>query len=789
MSGMSAGLREVRRKLQLAARSLVPVVIDQGPFQAKLGSYVDALEDEGDRQWLRLFPIAAAAIAPEDRLSGGVRVYSVDAQVPWVLSAHRIEPMGGRAARVLVDVRSRLEPLPPRTQARVNGPGCEALVLVAAMATDDRDLHVFPVLGLGATHCMIESTVPLEPGIRIDPVELRGDRRILRRAAATVLDAIPWCSPQGNRLFRCRLSLGDVQADPARSSRDLIAQPRRIKRYLDLAAMMQRPGWLTGQGKMLGSVRLAAVGTDDMRVTLADLESEAALPPQVTVGFELFGSSYELDVRVVQQTGLQVTLSLPLLLRRRRWRREKRAETKLMEPLTVLFHNPAMGITVRRPLRDLSFGGLCFEANLKTDILWRNLPLENVTVEWRGQGVSLGDMEVRGVQGSKRALVHVAGRNDRGTADTAFINLLAALRNPDIAMHEGADFRTMLDLYRRAGLVADFMLRNIESVAPMVSATWRRMHQPKADVACTLVHPQTGTPQSTFSGVRAWERTWLAQHFGASATSFGQASGAVHVAYFDYVLPRDDAHHIVFFIKADNTGTNTFQQRFLEVAGTPESVARVKVNYWMKQGSDGVTDQSVIEPGSTPCRIRPMRRGDERLVARAAERMLGEEPARALSMVEGEFKLPNARKAFRAAGLLRGRRIELVTKDGTAAMALFQEETSPGVNLTWMLNACWLLPICPQLDADRTVTRAAVDRILSQPSSTPTGDRFVITVDETDVSVLEEAGFERLADVWLYALNRSGLYRYSEYIADRYGEVGALTMRRKEARVAMQEVG
>ncbi len=778
-SSKQSGLRDVLRRLDKAARALTPVVLDQGRDQAKLGSYLDRIESDAAGQWLWLAPIAADGIAPLRLLPpSGIRVCSTVPGEPWALCARRIEPAGDRAARVLIDERARLVDLPARDLARVDGPGREPLVLVVPTATDDRDLHVFPVIGLSASHGMIESTVPLVPGTRYDPVELLGDGRILRRAAATVLEAIPWRSAQGARLFRCRLALSEAHAEESGRAHDLVSQPQRIKRCLDLAAMMSRPAWLEAGGSARLQVKITAATKDCLRLTLGE-EAPGDIAPHVTVGFELFGASYELDVRLLAREAAHIDVSLPLLLRRRRWRREKRAEDHIREKLTVSFRNPATGAITVRKIRDLSFGGLCFEADARTDVLWKRLPMEQVSVMWNAETVHLGDMEVRALERRAGGLVlaHAAGRGDAARDETGLINLLAAVRNPEVRMHDGSDFRAMLDIYRRAGLVADFMLRNLEPVAPIAATNWRRLHDRKADVAFTLVYPAVGTPQVTFSGVRAWNFAWLSQHFGATSTQLGHGSGAVHVAYVDHVLPRSDAHHFVFFMKEDSLAMGSFQGHFLEVAGTPEAVSRVRLNYWVGKASG--TDGRPLS-----CKPRSLRRGEEKLIARAAERLLGTAPARALSMVEGGLSLSDTRARFRKAGLERSRKVHVLGSGGVAALALLEERTSPGVNLTLMLNAWWILPVVSEAAEGGDVMTAAAQAILCSAGSGD--DRFVITVDGTNVGALEAAGFERLADVWLYVMNRSGIYRYCEYIADRYGNVGARSVGRKTVRTLLE---
>ena len=56
--------------------------------------------------------------------------------------------------------------------------------------------------------------------------------------------------------------------------------------------------------------------------------------------------------------------------------------------------------------------------------------------------------------------------------------------------------------------------------------------------------------------------------------------------------------------------------------------------------------------------------------------------------------------------------------------------------------------------------------------------------DGTPTGPLVEAGFEKLADLHFYVINRSGFRRYQEYVADRYGELEVKMIKRSAARVA-----
>jgi hypothetical protein len=126
----------------------------------------------------------------------------------------------------------------------------------------------------------------------------------------------------------------------------------------------------------------------------------------------------------------------------------------------------------------------------------------------------------------------------------------------------------------------------------------------------------------------------------------------------------------------------------------------------------------------------------------------------------------------------------VVTRDEQVVVAVLGEQTSPGVNLTFMLNAWWVLPVHARLDQGGRATSLALDIVLRQPAPVPGGDRFVITVPETPAELMLDAGFEKIGRVYLYVHSRSGLHRYYQYVADRYGEVRAAVTRRQATRLA-----
>jgi hypothetical protein len=263
---------------------------------------------------------------------------------------------------------------------------------------------------------------------------------------------------------------------------------------------------------------------------------------------------------------------------------------------------------------------------------------------------------------------------------------------------------------------------------------------------------------------------------------FSGGTGQLQLAVLDYIQRRPDGQYYMFFVKSDNRPMSAFLERFLATTGTPEATERRTIQFWRRLGSLPAWHTAPHEG----LRVSPMRPSQEKLVSRGAERVLGVHGTSGLSLVPGEFYLPNTSKQLAEVGITRGRNCSLVSQGRVPQWSVIEEITSQGFNLTWMLNASWLLPVHANSDHDRRGLRLALQHILEKPPQSPTGDIFINTVEEADSEVLEEAGFEKLADVHMYTLNRAGLNRYFHYTSDRYGEVDLRTEQRRVRRSGIQ---
>ncbi|HJK97476.1 MAG TPA: hypothetical protein RMF84_09655, partial [Polyangiaceae bacterium LLY-WYZ-14_1] len=686
--------------------------------------------------------------------------------------------------------------------------------------------QVYPVVDLAVDSVAIDAVAPLEPGTLLDPIEVVGRRHVVRIASAVVREALPWVTARGEPRFRCRLALGRPGLAPEEAAGDLLVDPRGVRRALELASMMQAPLRVvsptavssppTGTGlRLVGALR------DRLRLGADGPELAAGLRERraVRVTFDLFAVSYEMDVRVLEAGAgagaplratttppsigvIDLEVAFPLVLRRRR--RRRRPRVVLPEGVHLDVRNTATGERVAHPVLDASFGGFCLASDPARDLLWPDLPLEEAELCWGDRRAALGDLRVRSVDpdlaassldAAPRERCHVELRaKERASDDPLLIDLLATFGHPELEVHTGEGFPEIVGTYDEAQLLAGYMKDNLRPVAPAAAVHWRRLHQAPGHLVRTLVHRDAqGRPDATISSLRAWDRTWLIQHFGATSADGFRWSGELQEATLDWIIPRTDGDYMLFFVHAANRRMNAFYQRFIELTGTPEAIAQSGIRLFRLPAKEAASPAGIRGDAPGESGVRPRgtagrpSQGERRLVARSAEARFGTMAADALGFRPDELELPRCAEAFAAAELVRRRRPEVVRVGRRARAALLHEDLSVGLNLTWMQNASWVLPLGGRPELDPEAMPAVVDALLRRPAPSPAGDRFALLPEGVSGEGLEREGWLHLLDARVYVLNRAGLHRYYHYVTDRYGEVGIRKASRSAA--AAQRAG
>jgi len=730
--------REHTRALRAAARSLTPVILRRLRDPLRYESALDRVDGRGDRAELWIHPTPAAELAGP----GGLVVHLSDPALTLFTRTPRIVDADTLAFPLnTVRVRER----PDRAHRAIGY--TSGLVLTAPSGVGD--LRVLPVVDVGSEVCAVRSPEALAEGFVLHGVELVGDAGVLRRCAATVLECVPWVTIRGTREFRLRLRMHDARGRPG-PTHDTVDDPERVLRVLELAALLRT-------NARLGVCRGRVAGVEGAELSLEGVGDEVVAGTRCSVELDLFAVSYEGQVRVLAHDGAHARTTLPLFLRRRRRRAEERSLVGEADHVSVSFRNPVTQSEELRRIRDISQGGLRFEVE-KEDVLWRGLHLENAALLDRGHRISLGSLEVRARPGSD---CRVSFGDSRCAQQEEFAALLTRIRQPDLEIHDGSTFRSQLALYRHVGLLMPYMEDQLAAAGSALDDNWLRAHQSGA-IARTLARYEDGEAVASVTATMGWNRSWLGQHLAARKNRSGCTPGTLLLAFLDHVLLRPDCRWMVFFVTEHNEKMNRIHERFAELTGTPDAMARYGAGVWVMQGP--------VEP-IDGVRVRPRKRRDDALIARASARQMGSLVASGLSF---DSRIDATQRRYKRLGLRRGREVRIAGTHGRPRIATLTERTSAGLCIPGILNATWMLPLHFVRTPARAPCRRSVHAALADLTLEPDEPNRLVFADPTiDESTFSSLGLSKLTDAYVYVMSRAGLRRYASYLTESYGELNA----------------
>ncbi|MEM7449368.1 MAG: hypothetical protein AAF355_14135 [Myxococcota bacterium] len=775
---MHSAVDEVLDAANEAVRGLCPVTVHFGDGRIQLQSYAHRIDIE--HYELCLSPIEDEGV-PKRATKVYIDWYGQNTGFRLRLHSFRMREDGALGCSLS---RGRLERLPEPDRPHRKHETGEPLMMVVPAGLDGIEVQVFPILGLSAEECTIDSTKAVPPGTVLDPVEILSDLYVIRRASAVVTQVTPWRSAHGTRRFHCRLKLHPADLQKG-CLHDVLSDPPSIQRVLRLSALRRAGGWLDAPSLGRSPAVLTELTDNSLAVELAGSlgfsgQETSVISTRVRFGIELFAISYDMDVRLLNRTQDRLELSLPLVLRRRRRRRENRTQIPEDEAVSVRFRHPVDREAYTRQVVDISYGGICILADTEKDLAWEGLPLRDLSVTWRNGVVEVGEAHIVAVDERPDGKVYFHARFEfpRISEQPDLVDLVATLGHPMLEVTKGEDFSGMLDLYTRSGIYHDYMVPNLEPVLEEASENWLRVRDHGSDLVRTLVHRDVDRSiDATVTILRSWEYTWLLQHFGAVSSNGFRWSGELQLATLNFLVGRRDFRFAFFWVEAKNRSMNALYERFFELTGTAEAIERSEVQLWALPAGAARRDPKEFEGV-----VRPLLAEDESLVAHGAERAFGPMTAASLSIVPDEMGLPDTSLRYGNAGLKRDRTCFVFDDGRGPRAALLSEYLSPGLNLTWKLNATWLTPVFEDLTGSDLTQ--ALDFIASRPRASDSVDTFALVPTTTDQEVLRALGWEQRMHVYTYIMNRAGVLRYSQYVADRYGSVGIRASRRKDVGVA-----
>jgi hypothetical protein len=670
----------------------------------------------------------------------------------------------------------------PSRSARL-APPSDVAFAICLVEVEGGGRQCYPILDIGVRGLRIETNAPLALGTVLGDLVVLYRREVLRNGEGVVTSCTPALYPDGRQVYECGFryrSAGRSRTDASlidrveRAERAEIDDVSRVRAILwalcDLGYEVAISG-PTGvvKGRMLQQGAIDRSRVPELRCRVDDADRLPLRSGAVTVECSLFGSGYRFYARITDRKGDVLTMSPSPKLREWHRRGEERTPLDSRSGAIVSYRHALTGARRAHSLIDLSSHGFSFPPGASDEELWPGLPLKQVRIQLGAVTFKAPEVAVRSVSPS-RVSAEMRALPDR-EADLMREQLIE--HGPEaIQFHDGRGFDELVAFHRSMNLLERDMEANLAVTLDETRRTWRLAHDRSARLMRTAIVPWRGGIGAALTSVRAYERTWVFQHSAVASGAVPAGAGQLHGILMRLAAHRRDGEYIAGAIDASAKTMHGLVSSFFSQSAPAHRGAMRLTLYAAPARTEpaGGSDRVPL--------IRPLRGRDESLVEHVGARQLDPVCARALSLRAGEIGLPQTRAAYAKLGIERRREAFGAFSDDQCVAVLLQETASPGLSLSGLMSASFLLPVLPGADPDgaKQLALCALARAARVPGDPP--NRFLFVPTDTDHGPVLAAGFRPIGQCTYFALHRLGILEYQRYIADKYGLLQARLRRR-----------
>jgi hypothetical protein len=665
-----------------------------------------------------------------------------------------------------------LESAPARRPSRSTrlSPPADVAFAICLIEVEGGGRQCYPILDIGVRGLRIETSVPLALGTALGDLLVLFRREVLRSGEGVVTSCSPALYSDGRLVYECGVryrSTSPRRIETTAGDRVEIDDVSRVRAILWALCDLEYEVTVSGptglvKGRMLQQAAMIDRGrVPELRCRVSDADRLPIRSGAVTVECSLFGSGYRFYARITERTGDVLTLSPAPKLREWHRRAEERTPLGPGSGAIVSYRHSLTGARRVHPLIDLSSGGFSFSPGAHDEELWAGLPLKEIRIQlgelsFRPPVVAIRSVSPTRVSAEMRALP------DR-QADLLREQLIENGPDP-IQFHDGGAFDDLVAFHRSKKLLTPEMEASMTAAFDESRRSWRIAHARSAGLMRTALVPWRGGIGASLTSVRAYERTWIFQHNAVASGPVPAGAGQLHGILMRLAAHRSDGEYVAGIISSGARGMHGLVTNFFTQSAPAHRGATRLLLYGAPAAPEPANDQRSV---------RRLRGRDELLIEHVGARTLDPVCARALGLRAGELELPATRAAYKKLGLERARDAYGAFADDRCVAVLLRETASPGLCLSGLLSAAYLLPVLPDADPDGSRRRALCQlaRATRIPGDPPI--RFLFLPDGADDAPARASGFSPIGQCTFFALHRLGILEYQRYVADKYGMLQA----------------
>ena len=278
----------------------------------------------------------------------------------------------------------------------------------------------------------------------------------------------------------------------------------------------------------------------------------------------------------------------------------------------------------------------------------------------------------------------------------------------------------------------------------------------------------------TASAVQAYEHTWLFQHLAASGHPMRLIPKYVMLGLAQFLMENREIKYLITYFRKENSFPRKMYSGFMECYPLEEQLRFSRHSFLSLDLETGasIREAPVLSGGRAGggMTVGHPTEADKEVIENYFERHLHPLLIRSRSLSGDVLHLPETSAVFRSRGLKRERSCLVAKQGGRLYAFALLENSSPGVNLSGLLNTFSIYTVHPGGERAREARKSLLRIVLECYRSWDARVAICLT-DETDLTDYLEAGFRKEKEYISLSWSRRTIKSYYDYVQERFSRV------------------
>ncbi len=442
-------------------------------------------------------------------------------------------------------------------------------------------------------------------------------------------------------------------------------------------------------------------------------------------------------------------------------RKTRNPRRNLSPSPTIVFDHPLVRKRVHREVSDISSSGFSVHEKPDEVLLMPGLIIPQLTINYVDAVKLTCSAQVIYRQPAEDDMIRCGlAITDMSIESYSFLTgILARAQDPHAYVSPEVDMDELWEFLFESGFIYPSKYRLMQTDRDLFKETYRVLYQENPDIAKHFTYQKNGRIYGHISMVKAYEKSWLVQHFAAEGVE-GRRVGFVVlkqiIAYLNdaYRLPSSGTDYALCFYRPDKRIPNMLFGGFARMLDDPQGCSTDLFCYLPYTG------YSINLELPRGWRLEESTPYDVAELNRFYRTVSGGILMKALGFDGEDYYSSSVEEAYGRIGFLRKVKVFSLFHEQKLAAVFLVDRSQRGLNLSELLNSIKVFVVDPE-NLHWDVLSVAISRLTNEFRM----NQIPVLFYPREYVEAEDIPYERLYSFW--TLNMKSLHRYIDFIQNK----------------------